>query len=119
MKTIEWDIYKEIKMRSSLNQWTSVQYLAEKFKICNREVKRHIQNIREEEQIQKIILTSYQKGYKLMSEKDEFELLTKEKSKIIKQFKRYWLNVKRYNLNNQTKLTFDTKERDFIESLIK
>ena len=45
-------------------------------------------------------------------------IFKKKKIKALKELKRYWLDVTRLNLNNQTKLTFDTQERDFIESLV-
>jgi hypothetical protein len=29
MKTLEWEVYKEIKIRSEQKEWTSVQYFIE------------------------------------------------------------------------------------------
>ena len=77
LTTKEWLVYNEIKSRSELGQWTNVQYLADMLECSKREIRRHIQVIRESNTIQKIIITDYSKGYKLMSNDDEFELLTK------------------------------------------
>jgi len=114
----EYCIYDEIKNRSLEKKWTSVQYLADMLGCCKREVRRSIQRIRESSLIQKIILTDYQKGYRLMNDEDEFEMLMKTKIKILKELKRYWKDVERYNLNNQTKITFTKYERDFYESIL-
>ena len=118
MTTNEYIVYNEIKKRSEMNLWTSVQLLADLVKTDKRSIRRYIKNIRENATIQKIIITDYQKGYKLMSENDEFEILEKTKSKILKQLKRYWLDVERYNHNNQNKITVTKYERDFYKSLL-
>ena len=118
LNTKDWGIYNTIKERSLNNDWTSVGYLAEMYQCSKRIVRKHIQKIRESNVIQKIIITDYGKGYKLMSDEDEFELLTKTKIKILKQLKRYWKDVERYNLNHQNKITFSKTERDIYESLI-
>ena len=118
LTTKEWQIYNEIKLRSENGDWTSVQYLADMLGCGKREIRRCVQEIRESSTIQKIIITDYGKGYKLMSDNDEFELLTKTKIKILKQLKRYWKDVERYNLNHQNKITFTSNERAIYESLI-
>lgn len=118
LSTIEWNIYNTIKERSLNNEWTSVATLAEMYDCGKRAIRKHVQRIRESSVIQKIIITDYGKGYKLMSDEDEFELLTKTKVKILKQLKRYWKDVERYNLNHQNKITFSKAERDIYESLI-
>ncbi len=118
LTTREYSVYNEIKARSEKGEWTNVQYLAEMCGCGKRAIRRAIQNIRESSKIQKIILTDYQKGYKLMSVDDEFSMLTKTKIKILKELKRYWKDVERYNKNNQNKITFTKYERDFFESLV-
>ena len=118
LTTKEWLVYNEIKSRSELGQWTNVQHLADMLECSKREIRKNIQRIRESSTIQKIIITDYSKGYKLMSNDDEFELLTKTKIKILKQLKRYWKDVERYNKNNQNKITFSDSERAIYESLI-
>ena len=93
--------------------------IAEELGITKRTARQCVLNIRECETIQKIVISDYSKGYKLMSDEDSFDLLFKDKIRILKELKRYWKNVRRLSLNNQRKLTFDTKERDFFQSLIK
>lgn len=118
LTTKEWKVYNEIKTRSELGQWTNVQHLAELLECGKREIRKCVQRIRECDTIQKIIITDYGKGYKLMSDIDEFDVLTKTKIKILKQLKRYWKDVERYNLNHQNKIVFTDNERAIYESLI-
>lgn len=118
LTTREYSVYNEIKKRSENGEWTCVQYLADLCSCSKRAIRRAIQNIRESSKIQKIILTDYKKGYKLMSVDDEFSMLTKTKIKILKELKRYWKDVDRYNKNNQNKITFTKYEREFFESLV-
>ena len=119
MTTMDWNIYKFLKKTSEHGIWIKMNALAAMFGISSREVRYSITRIRENETIQKILVSDYSKGYKLMSQADSYQLLLKDKARALKELKRYWQNVKRYSLNNQMKLTFDTHERDFIESLIK
>ena len=118
LTTNDYIIYNEIKTRSENGEWTNVQHLADLLNCGKREIRRHIQKIRESSKIQKIILTDYQRGYKLMNDEDEFEMLTKTKIKILKALKRYWKDVERFNNNNQRKITFSDSERAIYESLI-
>lgn len=116
--TLDFLVYDEIKKRSINGEWTNVGFLAELFNCDKRTIRYSIQRIRESDTIQKIILTDYGKGYKLMSDDDEFDMLTKTKIKILKQLKRYWKDVERYNLNHHNKIVFSKNERDVFESLI-
>ena len=118
MTTLDWNIYKFLKKTSEHGVWIKMNTLAEVFNISPRDVRYSITRIRENETIQKILVSDYTKGYKLMSKSDEYQLLLKDKIRALKSLKRYWKNARRYNLNNQMKLTFDTQEREFIESLI-
>ena len=119
MTTLDWNIYKFLKKTSEHGIWVKMNALAEMFGISARQVRHSITRIRENETIQKIVVSDYSKGYKLMAKSDEYELLLKDKIRALRTLKRYWKNAKRFNLNNQMKLTFNTQERDFIESLIK
>lgn len=119
LTTLDFLVYEEVKKRSINGEWTSVGHLAELFNCGKRTIRKSIQRIRENDMIQKIILTDYGKGYKLMSDNDEFDMLTKTKIKILKQLKRYWKDVDRYNKNHQNKITFTKHERDVFESLIR
>lgn len=121
----EWKIYTYLKERTIEGKWTTQQEIMdylnnEGINVTNkRTIRRYIQNIRRCEIIQKVILTSYSKGYIIMSEEQQFEILLKRKNAILKSLKQYYRDKKRLSLDNQTKLTFDTKERDFIESLLR
>lgn len=118
LTTNDYLVYNEIKKRSENGEWTNVEYLAEMINCKKRTIRAIIQKIREDDSIQKIILTDYSKGYKIMSDEDEFEMLSKTKVKILKELKRYWKDVRRYNNHHQNKITFTKYERDFYESLI-
>lgn len=118
LTTNDYLVYNEIKTRSEKGEWTNVQHLADMLNCDKRTIRAIIQKIRESNKIQKIILTDYTKGYKLMSADDEFKMLEKTKIKILKELKRYWKDVNRYNNNNQQKITFTKQERDYYESLV-
>ena len=120
----EWTIYNYLKERSEKGLWTSqnelIEYLTGKdIKMQKRALRKHIQRIRRCDIIQKVILTSYTYGYKIMSEKEQVIILERRKSSILKSLKQYHRDMKRLSLDNQMKLTFNTKEREFIESLLK
>ena len=119
MTTLDWNIYKFLKEKANNGEWVKMNELAQEFNISPRQVRLSITAIRENETIQKIVVSDYSKGYKLMSQADSFELLLKDKTRALRELKRFWKNVTRLKLNNQMRLTFNTKERDFIESLIK
>ena len=120
----EWKIYNFLKERTLQNKWSSQQdvlnYLeTQNIKMDKRTLRKHIQNIRKCETIQKVIITSYSYGYKIMSDEQQFEILLNRKNSILKSLKQFYRDKKRLQLNDQMKLTFDTKEREFIESLLK
>ena len=124
LSAVEWKIYNYLKERTLEEKWTKqkeiIEYLETKdIKINERNLRLHIQNIRKCEIIQKVILTDYSKGYKIMSEKDEFDILLNRMISLLKSLKQFYRDKKRLSLNNQMKLNFDTKEREFIESLLK
>lgn len=121
---VEWKIYNYLKERTMQDKWSSQQDLidyleTQNIKISKRNLRLHIQNIRKCEIIQKVILTSYSKGYRIMSDEEQYEILLKRKISILKSLKQFHKDVKRLELNNQMKLVFDTKERKIIESLLK
>lgn len=124
LSSVEWKIYNFLKDRTLENKWSSQQevldYLqTQNIKISARTLRTHIQNIRKCEIIQKVVLTSYKKGYRIMSDEEQYEILLNRKIAILKSLKQFHRDKKRLELNDQMKLTFDTKEREFIESLLK
>lgn len=121
---VEWKIYNYLKERTQNDLWTNQQELIEyletqKIKIGKRDLRRCIQNIRKSDVIQKIILTSYKNGYRIMSDENQVEILIKRKISILKSLKQYHKDISRLKLNNQLKLKLDTQEREIIESLLK
>lgn len=125
LKTNEWLIYNYIKERSEKGLWTKqqeiVDYLLERYEtvVHKRMIRKYINNIRQDDVIQKIILTSYSKGYRLMTSEEEFEYLERRKISVLKMLKQYHKDVNRFAKDNQTRLTFTPYERDVIESLLK
>ena len=123
LSTIEWKIYNYLKERTMQDKWTSqnelVDYLEKQgFHVDKRTIRRYISNIRKCEIIQKVILTSYTYGYRIMSEETEREILIERKISILKSLKQCNKDIKKYNLNNQMKITMSDYERDYIESLL-
>ena len=83
----EWKIYNFLKERTLQNKWSSQQdvldYLeTQNIKMDKRTLRKHIQNIRKCETIQKVIITSYSYGYKIMSDEQQFEILLNRKNSI-------------------------------------
>lgn len=125
MTNIQWRIYDFIKERSIEGKWTSQKEIRDYLinnnfaeKIGLRTIRKYVHDIREDDTIQKIILTDYVKGYHLMSDEEELDYLKKRKISILKMLKQYYKDVKRFNMNNQVKITFGKYEREYIESLI-
>lgn len=125
MTNIQWRIYDFIKERSLEGKWTSQKEIRDYLinngyaeKIGLRAIRRNIHDIRQEDTIQKIILTDYSKGYRLMTDEEELDYLKKRKISILKMLKQYYKDVNRFNMNNQFKITFGQYEREYIESII-
>lgn len=118
LTTIEWNVYNEIKERTLNGEWTSVEYLSSKYNVGKRTVRKFVNTIRANDVIQKIIITSFKFGYKLMTDEEQFLYLEKRKIHILKQLKQYYKDVKRYNLNGQYRITFGDYERKIYESLL-
>ena len=125
MTDIQWRIYDFIKERSLEKKWTSQKEIRDYLinndyieKISLRTIRKNIHDIRKDDTIQKIILTDYVKGYRLMSYEEEFDYLKKRKISILKMLKQYYKDVNRFNMNNQIKIAFGKYEREYIESLI-
>ena len=75
MTNIQWRIYDFIKERSLEGKWTSQKEIRDYLinnnfaeKIGLRTIRKNVHDIREEDTIQKIILTDYSKGYRLMTD---------------------------------------------------
>ncbi len=123
MGKVEWYAYEYLKKQSEENKWTSQTELQEvlnqKFdnKFCLRTIRKIIQRIRQCDTIQKIIITNYSKGYRLMSTDEETDYLVRRKQSILKMLKACYKDIKRYEANNQYRI-FENKERDIIESLV-
>lgn len=125
MTNIQWRIYDFIKERSLEGKWTSQKEIRDYLinnnfaeKIGLRTIRRNINEIRKDDIIQKIILTDYSKGYRLMTDEEELDYLKKRKISILKMLKQYYKDVNRFNMNNQFKITFGQYEREYIESII-
>ena len=125
MTNIQCRIYDFIKERSLEGKWTSQKEIRDYLinngyaeKIGLRTIRRNINEIRKDDTIQKIILTDYSKGYRLMTDEEEIDYLKKRKISILKMLKQYYKDVNRFNMNNQFKITFGKYEREYIESII-
>lgn len=125
MRKEQWFIYNFIKERSKQELWSNQidiqNHLKEKYDIdiSQRTIRKCINIIRKNDLIQKIILTDYKKGYRIMSSTEEDIYLEKRKISILKMLSQYHKDFNRLKLNNQTRIKFSEKERDFIESILK
>ena len=125
MRKEQWFIYNFIKERSKQELWSNQidiqNHLKEKYDIdiSQRTIRRCINIIRKNDLIQKIILTDYKKGYRIMTSNEEDIYLEKRKISILKMLSQYHKDFNRLKLNNQTRIKFSEKERDFLESILK
>ena len=124
LNTLEWTIYNIIRERSENGLWTSQKQLNDLlflkgYRIDLRKTRRHIQFIKKNDKIQKIIMSNSHYGYKLMSSEEELKYLMKKKDEALGRLKRFAKDFKRFKQNNQLKITFGKYEREYVESLIK
>ncbi len=124
LNTKDWLVYNYIKDKSEQGLWSKQQeiidYLATKeINIKKRSLRSVINKIRSCDIIQKIVLTSYTKGYRLMTNEEEFEYLERRKISILKMLKQYYKDINRFSKDNQTRLVFTPYERNIVESLLK
>lgn len=124
LSSIEWKIYNYLKERTLEDKWTTQQELidylnTQGINVSNkRTIRRYIQNIRNSNVIQKIILTSYSQGYRIMSDVEERKILVERRISILKSLKQCNNDIKKFNLNGQMRITTSKYERDYIESLL-
>lgn len=124
LSSIEWKIYNYLKERTLEDKWTTQQELIDYLNTVGinvsnkRTIRRYIQNIRNSNVIQKIILTSYSQGYRIMSDVEERKILVERRISILKSLKQCNNDIKKFNLNGQMRITTSKYERDYIESLL-
>lgn len=117
LTTIEWNVYNTLKNNTQNGKWTSMRELALINGVSERVLRKIIITLKDSDEIQKIIISDHKLGYKLLSNEKEHDYLDRKKIEILKKLKRYYKDVKRFNLNNQTKITFGKYERDYFESI--
>lgn len=115
------EVLNIITERSKEGKWTSQKFIINSLdvRISDRTLRVIIQTIRADDNTDIVILTDYNKGYKLMSEKDNLKELTKRKISILKSLKLYYKDVKRFNTHNNYKLKLEENEVELMKTLIK
>lgn len=115
------EVLNIITERSKEGKWTSQKFIINSLdvRISDRTLRATIQTIRADDNTDIVILTDYNKGYKLMSEEDNLRELTKRKISILKSLKLYYKDVKRFNAHNNYKLKLEENEIELMKTLIK
>lgn len=115
------EVLNIITERSKEGKWTSQKFIINSLdvRISDRTLRVIIQTIRADDNTDIVILTDYNKGYKLMSEEDNLKELTKRKISILKSLKLYYKDVKRFNTHNNYKLKLEENEVELMKTLIK
>lgn len=115
------EVLNIITERSKEGKWTSQKFIINSLdvRISDRTLRAIIQTIRADDNTDIVILTDYNKGYKLMSEEDNLRELTKRKISILKSLKLYYKDVKRFNAHNNYKLKLEENEIELMKTLIK
>ena len=114
------EVLNIITERSKEGKWTSQKFIINSLdvRISDRTLRAIIQTIRADDNTDIVILTDYNKGYKLMSEEDNLMELTKRKISILKSLKLYYKDVKRFNAHNNYKLKLEENEVELMKTLI-
>ena len=114
------EVLNIITERSKEGKWTSQKFIINSLdvRISDRTLRAIIQTIRADDNTDIVILTDYNKGYKLMSEEDNLRELTKRKISILKSLKLYYKDVKRFNAHNNYKLKLEVNEIELMKTLI-
>ena len=123
LNSFEWTIYNIIKGRSEQGLWTTqselnTQLFLKGYDVSTRMTRKHIQFIKKNDKIQKIIMSNTKLGYKLMSDEEELKYLEAKRIEALGRLKRFWKDYKRFEQNGQGKITFGQYEREYIESLV-
>lgn len=115
------EVLNIITERSKEGKWTSQKFIINSLdvRISDRTLRVIRQTIRADDNTDIVILTDYNKGYKLMSEEDNLNELTKRKISILKSLKLYYKDVKRFNTHNNYKLKLEENEVELMKTLIK
>lgn len=114
------EVLNIITERSKEGKWTSQKFIINSLdvRISDRTLRVIIQTIRADDNTDIVILTDYNKGYKLMSEEDNLRELTKRKISILKSLKLYYKDVRRFNAHNNYKLKLEENEIELMKTLI-
>ena len=110
------EVYELIKETSERGFWYPMKELATRTGLSTRQLRNCVTNIRECDEIDKIII-GCKEGYKLLSNEEEFKYLISQKTKILKMLKRYWKDIRRFNKNNNYELAFSDEELKIVNSI--
>lgn len=115
------DIIAILKSESIKGHYIKQQEIIDRldYELKPRMVRKYIHEIREDLENSLIILTDYTKGYKLMSEEDTIDVLTKRKKALLKSLKLYYKDVQRFKENNNFKITLEDDEVELMKTLMK
>lgn len=124
MTNLQVDIYEFLIEQSEYGEWTSQKELLRHlhnigYDICERKMRLEITNIRKNDEIEKIIVSNTKRGYKILSYEEELKYIEAQKYLALAKLSQYWKDVRRFNRNNQAKINIDTKEQEFVESVLK
>ena len=131
LNTRQWTLYEYLKMKNGaatkvkeiLHDLREIpEYNLIAFKDWNNQpakrlMSKDIQTINKCELIQKVIVSNGD-GIRLATREEYKYFLEKEKIAILSKAKRYWQKVKKFEKDNQMRLTFGTKERETIEAFV-
>lgn len=124
MNSFEWCIYNFIKERSEKGLWTTQvelneHLIANGYETTMRNTRTHLQFIRKNDKIQKIILSHTKKGYKLLSDEEEERYIVSKLVEAVERLQRAKKDLKKLRQNGQCRITFGKYERNYIESVLK
>ena len=109
LQGMELEVYEIIKQNSENGKWISMNQLSALTNCGERAIRKYVNNIREFEGNEKIII-GWEKGYKILDKEEEFAYLISKKKTILNSLRRYYKDIRRFNNNKNYKL--DISEED-------
>lgn len=124
LSSLDYDLYSYLKNNAlGYSKRVKSSTLMQKFNISdNKTLRKHIQNIRNDEILQKIICSEagHNGGYWIANnEKEVEETLEHLYKRAMEMLKTYNSIKKKVKLNGQYRIKFSKYERDHIESVLK
>lgn len=115
LQGMELEVYEIIKEYSEQGKWVSMNMLASLTNCGERAIRKYVNNIREYEGNEKIII-GCEKGYKILDKEEELVYLSSKKKTILNSLRRYYKDIRRFNNNKNYKLDISEEDLKIVKT---